>query len=258
MRNILALFFIIVSLMLTACGLNTPDDPATLYKNYSAKQLYDKGGELVRAGYYKDGAKYFEGLNALYPFSTYAEKGTLDLIYAYYKSQDYASAIATSTEFIHLYPRDKNADYAYYMKALSEINQNRNFFQRVFPVDMSYRDLDNAKQAFFDFRDLVQLYPRSRYAPDAKQHMIFLRNMFARHEMQVARYYYVRKAYVAAANRATYVVQNYQGSTSMPQALAMLVKTNRKLGLTKSANDALRVLQANYPNSESLRRLARV
>src|SRR5262249_40030705 len=161
---------------------------------------------------------YFNALDALYPFSANSEQALRDMIYADYKNRDYPAAQAAAERFIRLYPRSNFIDYAYYMKGMSEVYETRTFLQSLFPLNLAARDLNAPKQAFFDFRDLVQMFPDSKYAPDAHQQMIYLRNMFAEHELEVAMYYFKRSAYVAAANRASYLITHYEGTPQVEPA----------------------------------------
>lgn len=228
----LLLLMSVTFVLLSACGkASFIQDPAQQYEGYTAEQLYIKGNQKLAARSYKKAVTVYEALQSLYPFGGYAEKGQLNLVYAYYQSGDYASAVAAADQYIRVYPRGQHVDYAYYLKGLSDYYSGRTWVQRAFPVDMSERDLDSAKQAFYDFRRLVQFYPTSYYANDARQRMIYLRNMFAQYELEIAKYYYVRGAYVAAANRATYVIQHFDGTPQARQALDVLIKANQKLGL---------------------------
>ncbi len=247
----LIILAIVLSLSLTACSKSTfTQDPAQKYQNYTAEQLYIEGRRMLAKRNYSRAVTMYEALQSLYPFGGYAEKGQLNLIYAYYMAGQYASAVAAAEQYIQVYPRSKNVDYAYYMKGLSDYNSGRTWVQRALPINMAERDLTSAKQAFYDFRQLVQLFPESKYAADAQQRMIALRDMFAQHELDIAQYYFKRKAYVASANRASYLIRHYQSTPQVKPALIILVQSNQKLGLTKAANDALRVLQLNYPGTK--------
>ena len=147
-----------------------------------------------------------------------------------------------------MHPRHASADYAYYLKGLANFNRGRNVLDVVLPQDPSARDPGAAAQAFRDFEELVRQYPDSRYAADATQRMVYLKNTVAQHEIHVARYYLRRAAYVAAANRARYVVERFQGTPSVPEALVIMATAYRVLGLDDLSADALRVLELNYPN----------
>jgi len=242
---------------LSACSKGSySDDPAQQYQGYSAQQLYVEGKQALGARNYNHATTLFEALEALYPFGGLAEKAQLDLIFAYYKTGDYALAVATADQYIHIYPRSEHVDYAYYLKGLSEMYSGETWLQRAFPINMALRDLTSTKQAFYDFRDLVQLFPNSQYSPDAKQHMVYLRNLLSEHELEIAHYYYVRDAYVAAANRSSYLIRHFQHTPQVEDALVILIKANLALGLHQSAHDAYRVLQANYPTSPAVKKLA--
>lgn len=246
--KIIKLTFITAVLMgLVACQ-NTIT-PSQMYKNHSAEQIFTTGELYVANGEYMDGIKAFEALDALYPFSANSEQAQLDLIYAYYQSDDYTSASSTAERFIRLYPRSVHVDYAYYIKGLANFNQDRGWFQRYLPVDVSKRDPGTMKQAYEDFKTLANLFPNSTYAPDARQRMIYLRDLFARNDLVIAQYYYDRKAYVGAINRTNNLLLHYQSSSSVPGALLIQVKAYKALSMTADANQALQVLELNYPSS---------
>jgi outer membrane protein assembly factor BamD len=243
-------------LVLTACA--SENDPITdAFKGQSAEQIFKDGERSLAKKSYKDAVKHFEALAALYPFSEYEEQGQLDLIYAYYMAQEYPSTEAAADRFIHLYPRSPHVDYAYYMKGIAAFNADRGVATRLVNLDLSERDLSSAKESFNDFSQLVQIYPDSTYGAAAQRRMVYLRNLLAAHELQVAQFYMGRKAYVAAVNRANYVVQHYQQSPSVIAALGVLVTAYRALGLTEQANQTLSILALNYPNSKEYKELAK-
>ena len=218
------------------------------YKGLSEKQLYDEAKHALAKDQYASAIKRFEAMESMYPFSNYAEQVQLDLIYAYYKNDDFASAAATAEHFTHLYPRAQRVDYAYYMKGMANFQQPRGALANVIPVNESWRDPGTETQAYSDFASLVQKFPESRYKPDALQRMIYLRNMFAKRELNTANYYFERKMYVAAAERASGLIKDYPQAPSVQKALIILYKANQALGLTEAAQDALVVYKATYPN----------
>ena len=185
-------------------------------------------------------------METMYPFHDDAEKAELDLIYAYYLKEDYASAGASAERFVHLYPRSKQADYGFYIKAMSNFNQMRGPVATLLPMDQSYRDPGTQSQAYSDFATLVQLFPNSRYKANAEQHMIYLRNMFAKSELNVSKYYYERRRYVAAVERANYLIQTYPQAPTVKEALTILYHANLALGLKAAAADAFSVYQKTY------------
>lgn len=248
--NRICIFFTLF-VFLSACG--TTKDPAEAYKGESPQQIFAKGEQALRKHNYQEAIRRFEALDVQYPFGHETEIAQLHIIYAYYKTNDYASAEAAADRFIHAHPTSPHVDYAYYMRGLSNFYQNLGFFERVFSVDLATRDLTQIKRTFWGFEELTKRFPNSQYTPAAHQYMVYLRNLLADHELDVAQYYYSRRAYVAAANRANGVVRGYQGTPAVPDALVIMVKSYRALQMTQNANDAYRVLAYNYPNSVYLK-----
>jgi outer membrane protein assembly factor BamD len=216
---------------------------------WSASRFYNEAKEALQEGNYQTAIEYFEKLQARYPFGRYAQQAQLELIYAYYKDNEPDSAIAAADRFIKTFPRHPFVDYAYYMKGLINYSRDASVINRVVPNDPAKTDPGTAKQAFDDFAELVRKFPQSTYAEDARQRMVFLHNNLAAYEINVADYYMRRGAYVAAANRAKYVLENYARTEAVPDALAVMTRAYVKLGLQDLAADSLRVLQVNYPAS---------
>ena len=246
MRTLKLLLAVVLAVSLGGCSwMSGPKDETA---GWSASQIYSAAKESLNEGDYEQAIRYFELLEARYPFGRFAQQAQLEVAYAYYKFEEPESAIAAADRFIKLHPRHPHVDYAYYLKGLVNFNRNTSIVERLLPQDPATRDPGSARQAFFDFRELVRSFPNSRYAEDAAQRMHFLRNTLARHEINVAQYYMLRGAYVAAANRAKYVVEHYEGSTSVPQALAVMADAYQRMGLRDLAHDANRVLSYNYPD----------
>ncbi len=216
------------------------------FEGMSANELYTEAKQNMDKGEYTNAIKRYEALETMYPFNDYAEQAELALIYAYYEKGEYASAAASAERFIHLYPRAKNVDYVYYMKALANFQQNRGTLANVVSIDESWREPGTQTQAYADFATLVQQFPDSPYRANALQRMIYLRNMFAQHELNVANYYFTRKMYVAATERANYLIKNYPQAPSAQPALRLVYKANMALGLQKAADDARAVYQTTY------------
>lgn len=248
MRNLLIM---ILFVGLSGCGLfgGEKEDPTA---NWDAQRLYDEARGALDAGYYDRAVEYYEKLEARYPFGVHGQQALLDLSYAYYKSEDHDAAISTADRFIKLYPRHDAVAYALYLRGLSNFNRGKGITQRFLPIDLSQRDSGGNQQAFQDFAELVKRFPDSRYVEDAKLRMIYLRNLLAEHEIEVANYYMRREAYVAAAQRAKNVVESYPRTTSVPAALAIMAKAYKVLEMPDLAEDALRVLEINYPNHPGL------
>ncbi len=239
--------FSLISLiaMLMSCAYFGGETDRT--KGWSAGKLYAEAKDALDAGNYEQAIELFETLEARYPFGRYAQQAQLEVAYAYYKFEEPDSAIAAADRFIKLHPKNPHVDYAYYLKGLTNFNRGKGFLSNIIPRDPATKDPTPLLNAFEDFGIIVKNYPNSRYADDARIRMVFLRNELAEHELNVADYYMRRGAYVAAANRAKYIIENYQGSTSVPLALKTIIKAYRKLELHDLAEDALKVLRTNYP-----------
>jgi len=180
----------------------------------------------------------------------------LDIAYAYYRNEESAQAVAAADRFIKLHPRHPNVDYAYYIKGLANYLETGGFVSRIVSKDHSKRDTGASQEAFRDFSELVRRFPNSKYSEDAAQRMLYLKNTLAMHEVHVARYYMTKGAYVAAANRARYVVENYQRTPAMPDALVVLAKSYKAMELPDLSDDAVRVLQLNYPEHPGIQEVA--
>mgnify|MGYP005810049199 CR=1 FL=1 len=242
--------------LLTGCGLFGDKDKEDS-ANWPEKKLYFAGKDRMAAGSCNGAIDYYEKLQARYPFGAYAAQAQLELAYCYYKSDETASAIAAVDRFLKLNPTHPATDYAYYLRGLINFNSGQGLTQRFIPRDPSQRDPGAALQSFNDFAELIKRFPDSRYVADAQLRMKHLRNILAQHEVNVANYYMRRGAFVAAANRARYVVENYQQTPAMPEALVLLAKSYKVLELDDLSNDALRVLETNYPNHPGIEEVKR-
>ncbi len=249
-------FLVLLPLLagVSACGFFADKDDPTV--GWSAKRLYEEARAALDTGNYQTAIEYYEKLDSRYPFGPHAQQGHLEIVYAYYKGDEPASAIAAADRFIKLHPRHPNVDYVYYIKGLTNFNQGRGILSGLLPTDDSQRDPGAARQAFEDFSELVQRFPESEYSADAAQRMVYLRNNLAEYELHVARYYMRRKAYVAAANRAKYVIENYQRTPSVSDALVLMANAYREMELYDLAADALRVLELNYPEHSAIPELS--
>lgn len=249
MRSIKLL--LVISLLIVG-GCSLLPDQIDNTKDWSAEHLYAEAKDAMNSGEYETAIKYFETLESRYPFGRYAQQAQLEVIYAYYKYNEPVSAVSAADRFIKLYPRHPFVDYAYYLKGLANFNAGKGLVERYIPQDVSQRDPGAARQSFQDFADLVKRFPNSKYTKDATLRMTYLRNNLAKYEINVANYYMKRGAYVAAANRAKYVVENYQRTPSVPDALGILAKAYKVMGLDDLAADVLRVLELNYPKHPAL------
>ena len=212
----------------------------------SADKLYESAKRASDNGNFRDSISYYEALEARFPFSNQAKQGQLDLMYAYYRNGEPESAIDQADQFIRENPAHPRVDYAYYVKGLAQFERNPNFLERWFNADLSKRPPIDARSSFQSFQTVVDRFPNSQYAPDARQRMIFLRNRLAAYEVYVADYYLRRGAYVGAINRAKYTIENYDGAPQMQHALMIMSESYKKLGMTDLATETDKVLQENY------------
>jgi outer membrane protein assembly factor BamD len=218
-----------------------------------AETLYERGHAGMRGGNWAGAINVYQRLIAQYPYGAYTEQALMEMAYAQYKSGNHDEAISTIDRFIRTYPTHRNIPYFYYLRGLVNSQRDTVFLQRVWKLDPSRRDLDAPNQAFNDFKIVTERYPNSRYAEDARARMAALINVFARHEMEVALYYLRRGAWVAAANRAEYVLETYPQSEFQNDAVATMAEAYTRLGNETLAADARRVLELNDPNHPWLR-----
>ena len=239
---------VLVSAFLTGCSKDEVEE------DLEATELayYEGAQSGLRSGNYTAAIQRLQLLESRFPFGRYAEQAQLELIYAYYKSNQPEAARAAADRFIRLHPQHPNVDYAYYLKGMVSFEQDKNFLANFIPMDPSTRDPGAARKSFYDFAQLIRRFPNSEYAPDAQLKMKYLRNLLAASEVHVGRYYIKRGAYVAAANRGRYVFENFQGSVAVPDALALMIEAYQLLDMDDLADQTLRILATNYPDHSSL------
>ena len=240
---------LIATLVLTAaCSSNKPE----VDENLSETELYQQAQDDLNSNSYNNAIAKLKALESRYPFGRYAEQAQLELIYAYYKNVEPEAAKSAAERFIRLHPQHANVDYAYYLKGLASFDQDRGLIARFLPLDLTKRDPGAARDSYNEFAQLTSRYPTSRYAPDAKQRMIYLRNLLASYEIHVADYYLSRQAYVAAANRGRYVVENFQETPAVGDGLAVMTEAYQRLTLDDLAATSLETLKLNYPDHPTL------
>jgi outer membrane protein assembly factor BamD len=232
----------------TACSSNKPE----VDENLSETELYQQAQEDLGSNSYNNAIAKLKALESRYPFGRYAEQAQLELIYAYYKNVEPEAAKAAAERFIRLHPQHANVDYAYYLKGLASFDQDRGLIARFLPLDLTKRDPGAARDSFNEFAQLTSRFPNSRYAPDAKARMVYLRNLLAAYEVHAGRYYLTRQAYVAAANRGRYVVENFQETPAVGDGLALMIEAYQRLELDDLAASSLETLKLNYPDHPTL------
>ena len=213
--------------------------------------IYTDAHKRMDSGDYKSAIRMLENLNSRFPFTDQAHQAKLDLIYCYYKDGESESAIDAADTFIRENPINPRVDYAYYIRGLVDFERTPNILERWFHADLTKRPPDTARKSFESFRRLVQGYPKSQYAHDALQHMIYLRNRLADYDVYVARFYMDRQGYVAASQRANDVLEQYDGSPEVRDALKILIEADDHLGLAERADQVRKVYAANFDAEEA-------
>jgi outer membrane protein assembly factor BamD len=238
---------LILAIVMSGCSLLPEQIDET--KAWSAQKLFTKAKEAVSEGNYEQGIKLFEKLESRYPYGSHASQAQLEVAYAYYKDNEPESALAALDRFIQQHPAHPHIDYALYLKGMVNFIEDNGLLARLGSQNLSERDPRAAHESFLAFKVLVQRYPDSKYSEDARGRMHYLVNALGAHELHVAHYYFTRGAYVAAANRAKYVIEHYAATASAEEALAVMAQSYGHLGMKDLQADALRVLKQNYPNS---------
>ena len=246
----LTVLLLAVALVATGCGRNSKEDAE---EGQPVTELYDKAHRQMQGGNWSGAEMTFRRLVAQYPYGPHTEQALMETAYAQYKAGKHEDAVSTIDRFIRTYPTHQNIAYFYYLRGLANSNRDAVMLQRVWSLDPSRRDLASPQQAYDDFSRVVQRYPNSRYAGEARERMVDLRNLFARHEMDTALYYMRRGAWLSAISRAQYVLETYPQSEFQNDAVAVLAAAYRELGNTTLADDATRVLQLNDPQHPLLR-----
>lgn len=245
------LFLVLAVAIVVGCA-SVDDDP---YKDWPVEKIYNEAHDQMADGSYEEAVKTFDKLLSRYPYGRYAEQAQLEIAFSYYKSEEPALAVAAVDRFLRLYPTHPNADYAYYLKGIINFSGHRDIVSSWFGAqdeDIADRDQKSLRDAYNAFRELIERYPTSRYAEDARQRANFLFHIQARHEVRVAQFYYDRAAYVAVVNRCKYALENYPRTPALEQALALQAKSYKMMGLDALMNDSVRVLRMNFPDSPYL------
>lgn len=248
MRSLAVIVSLLTAFALVGCGALGEQKDETA--GWSANKLYSEAKDALNEGSYDKAVKYFEKLEARYPYGRYAQQAQIEIAYAYWKASEPASALAACDRFIKLHPNHPNVDYVYYLKGLIGFNEDLGILGYISMQDPTERDPKSAKDSFDAFKELATRFPDSKYTPDAVLRMKYLVTALAAQEVHVARYYMKRGAYLAAVNRAQYVLKNYADAPATEEALFILVKGYDQLGMNDLRDDAERIMRKNYPKSE--------
>jgi outer membrane protein assembly factor BamD len=249
------LIVLVLALTMSACSwFRHNGDPLD---TLPLPQLYAKAhNDLVHSDY-SAAEKAYQRLIARFPSGPFNEQAQLELAYAQYKNNKPDDAYSTVNRFIKANPLNNHVDYAYYLRGLINFDRTAGVIERAFASEhtgaQSRRDQGFNLKAFDDFSELSRRFPDSAYTADARQRMIYLRNVLAQFEINVADFYIRNKAYVAAADRAQYVIEHYQESPQAGDALAILCRSYLALGQKQLADQTRQVLVLNYPDHPYLK-----
>ncbi len=239
-----------LAVLLSACSSKPVDRTA----GWSPNRIHAEAKDELKSGAFDKAIPLLETLEGRAAGTPLAQQAQLEKAYAQYKNGERAEALATLDRFLRLHPASPAIDYALYMKGVINFNDELGLFSFLSRQDLSERDQKAAKEAFESFKELATRFPDSRYTPDARARMTYTVNSLAQYEVHVARYYFNRGAYVAAINRAQQALTDYRDAPALEQALYIIAQSYDKLGMTQLRDDAQRVLQQNYPNSEYVAR----
>ena len=242
----LTVIMMFIVLLLTACAGKDYDETTS----WSQSKLLGEANSALSDNDYPNCVKYFEKLEARYPFGPVAEQAQINSAYCNWKRNEQELALASVNRFIQLHPGHPNIDYAYYLKGLITFNDNLGFLAKFSGQDLSERDPKASKDAYEAFKTLTTNFPDSKYTPDALDRMRYIVNSLAESDVNAARYYYRRGAYVAAINRAQTTLKDYDRAPAIEEALYLMVKSYDALGMKDLSADTMRVFNANFPNSE--------
>ena len=244
MRSVVRLLLLSTVIAFTGCATQQEEAEVLAEQTY-----YENARQAMNSGNFNQAEENLDALETYYPFGRYAEQAQLDLIYARFQNMDLEGARAAADRFMRLNPQSEHLDYAMYLRGLASYNIDLGLAAKYLPIDVSARNPGQQLQSFQDFSRLLDRFPNSEYAPDARQRMIAVRNRMAALELHAARYYIKREAYLAANNRARYVVENFPSTPAVEEALILLTDTYRVLELNDAAQDSVATLRKNFPES---------
>ncbi len=235
-------------LLVGGCASTAKDETPT----GTAERLYKDAREDMEAGGYDRAIKALERVEGLAAGSILAQQAVLDMAYVHWKTDDRVQALSTIERFIKLNPSSPALDYAMYLKGVINFNDSLGLLGKIAGQDLSERDQRASRDSFQAFKQLIDQFPNSKYAADARLRMNYIVNSLAAYEVHVARYYFRRGAYVAAAARAQLAVAEFQRAPALEEALHIMVQSYAKLNLPELRDGAERVLKLNFPNSAYL------
>lgn len=250
-NSILRYFLVFcLSFLLVACASNKDERPLS---DYSAEELYARAQQSLQQENWSQAIERLQQLEAQYPYGEYAQQAQIDTMYSYYKMKDAEQTISAANRYVRLNPSSPYVDYALYLKGLASFTEDESWFGRLTGRDdLSDRDAQYMREARNSFQQLVEQFPDSRYAPDAKARIRHLTNSLANNLLVIANYYYSRGAYVGAVNRGIEILEKFPNTDITETALALNMFSYQRMGLNDLAADMRRILEYNFPQSDYL------
>jgi outer membrane protein assembly factor BamD len=240
---------LLISLTLVSCSvLEVKDETA----GWNADDFLNEGQKHMAASDWPSAITTYRKMLGRFPYGQNAEQAQLDMAYAYLKNDELALAVSGADQFIQMHPTHPNVDYAFYLKGLALFQPPEGWIDALSGVNPASNDIAPVQEAFLVYQELINRFPESRYTADAKKRLIYIINVLATHEVQVASYYYGLGADVAAINRARNVLETYQSSSAVEDALGIMMNAYARMGLADLRDDTARVLRLNFPDSRYL------
>ena len=255
MKMSLFIRILLLTLVLNACASDVEKEDPEQSADADARNLYEQASRSMKSGQFETAIRYFQFLETRYPYSIYAQQAQLEMAYSNYKFGRPDEAIVEADRFIRLNPTHERVDYAYFIKGVAHFSKSKTgFFPKWFPRNPAEFEQKPLEEAFTTFTQLLLKFPDSQYAADARQRMIYIRDELAEHELITAQHYFKREAYIAAASRCRYLLENYSDSRYNIDAIAMMLEAYRKLELPDMAAEAERILELNAPDHGLLKK----
>ncbi len=230
----------ILSLAVLSVSACVSEDDTSGYVERPVDEIYNEAMKVLEQKFFNDAAKLFDEVERQHPYSAWATKAQLMAAYSYYQDNNYDDAIISLDRFIQLHPSNRDVAYAYYLKGLS-------YYEQISDVT---RDQKMTRLALQTMGDLIARFPKSKYAKDAKLKVDLTYDHLAGKQMDIGRYYLRQKHYLAAINRFRRVVDEFQTTTHVPEALLRIIESYVALGLKEEARKTAAVLGYNFPGSE--------
>ncbi len=247
----LLLCCVVISVMSVGCSSKNKD----IVPDKTPVELFDSANQAMASENFSTARDYLESIDSRYPFGPYAHQVQLNLIYTYYKERENDLALAEIDKFIRLNPSDPNIDYLYYMRGLTLMQKGTDRMLQFLYIDTYDRDNTDYEQAFAEFKKVATVYPKSLYVADSIARMIYIRNAIARHELDIAKFYYKRQAYISSARRCQKIVTLFKDTDEVEDALKLLRKNYQHLNLTEAENNTQRLLDLNFAKNKNLENL---